>query len=212
MREKDQHFCHILTESMTIARSFGSVAHVEYHVSCAFANSLIAATKQCRVSYRKRQTTQTIKTIRTDGAIKPGFTAHAVREPPVGASRRDVHDHIKRLIKRRGRRPVHPRIRRRDRLGPVGDKRREVAPLEERLVERYLQHLVQPRVDVDPDELLVPLDRVRVEALVVRLPTVVPPAVGLGDAVEPGERTPVEGPTNDITASGKMKLYVNMGR
>jgi hypothetical protein len=130
--------------------------------------------------------------ILTERAVEPRLAADAVGEPAVRAADGDVHDEVERLVKRRREARVDPRVRRRDRLAAVGDERREVAAGEEGLVEGDVEHVVQARVDVDAQELVRPLERVRVEALVVRRPALVPPAERLRDAVEPGEGAPVE--------------------
>lgn len=83
--------------------------------------------------------------------------------------------------------------------------------------------MVKAAVDVYPNELVGPLDAVRVEALVVRIATQAPPAECLRDTVEPGEWPPIERAADDVTtsvnnnnssnadAAGKDKRYV-LGR
>ena len=124
--------------------------------------------------------------------IDPRLIPHPIREPPVRASHRHVHDQIKRPIERRRVRAVEPRVRRLDRRRAVRDIRGKVPAREERLVERDVQHVVQPIVDVDPQKLVCPFERVRVEGVAEVGSARVPPSVRLRDAVQPRERAPVE--------------------
>ena len=79
-----------------------------------------------------------------------------------------------------------------DEVRAVRDDIREAAALKERLVETEIEHERKARVDVDADEVRVPLQRVRVETLRKRLAPVGPPAERLADAVQPREGSPVE--------------------
>ena len=142
-----------------------------------------------------------MKIVRTSSTVHPRLLALPVREPPVRASDRDVHDEIERLIERRNvGRPALPRVLEVDEVRPVRDDGRELAALEEGLVETEIHHVGQARVNVDAHELLVPLERVRVEVVRERLAPVRPPPERLADPVQPRERAPVERPAHVVDA------------
>ncbi len=153
--------------------------------------------------------------------IQPRLATDTIREPPVRATDGNIHDEVERLVERscvlavaalacippRITRALtvhslNPRIRGLDGLGTVGNVRREVTTLEECLLEEgNVEHLVETGIDVDANEIGRPFESVGVEVFSKGRTTGGPPAIGLGDTVEPRERTPVERATDDVSAS-----------
>ena len=146
------------------------------------------------------------RSLLTQRAIKPRLITNTIGEPTIRSACTNMQGEIECLVEGCSLGSVLPRVGRHDPLRSISDRLGEITAIEEGDVESEVDELMEPGVNVNTHEFGRPFHSVSVEAIVASLAAVSPEAVGVSNAVQPCEKSPLKGSANVVYAPVKCSL------